>query len=449
MSVFQRLVSQTKDAKQLYFKSMNKIKLFFAAMLMCAATVSADVNTPYSMYGYGIIGDRATSMQRQMGGVGYAMNSGRQINVMNPASYAAIDSLTFLFDIGADVSMLWSKEGATKKSSVGGGVDYVTMQFPICKFMGGSLGLVPYSNVGYAFGNEIQHGTVENQGSGGINQLYLGLSGKVAGLSIGANVSYDFGTIVQDVFSQPTNTSSQMKYERVLEIRDWNINVGLQYTLKWNRWHKLVVGATWSPKKQLHGKTFGTKQSVSQDTYPDTVAYQRLGKDGYKMYTPNTYGAGISYTFEKSYRLMVEADFTFQNWSKTPIPALVGKVINVGGKEEETLVYSGAQFNDRTKYAVGAEFIPRLRGNYAERMTYRLGGYYTNDYIKVNGNSVREYGVTAGFGFPTPEGKTMINLGLEWKKRYATPSPLLTENYFNITLGVNFNEVWFWKRKIR
>ncbi len=47
-----------------------------------------------------------------MGGVGYAMNSGRQINVMNPASYAAIDSLTFLFDLGADVSMLWSQEGA-------------------------------------------------------------------------------------------------------------------------------------------------------------------------------------------------------------------------------------------------------------------------------------------------------------------------------------------------
>ena len=64
----------------------------YAPLLVVAATVAAgtftvhaDVTTPYSMYGYGVLGDRATSMQRQMGGIGYAMSSGRQINVMNPA----------------------------------------------------------------------------------------------------------------------------------------------------------------------------------------------------------------------------------------------------------------------------------------------------------------------------------------------------------------------------
>ncbi|MEG2820780.1 MAG: hypothetical protein RR868_08545, partial [Muribaculaceae bacterium] len=37
--------------------------------------------TPYSKYGYGLLNDNATSMQRSMGGVGYAMSNGRQINV--------------------------------------------------------------------------------------------------------------------------------------------------------------------------------------------------------------------------------------------------------------------------------------------------------------------------------------------------------------------------------
>lgn len=32
--------------------------------------VYGQVNTPYSMYGYGTLSDNATSMQRQMGGVG-------------------------------------------------------------------------------------------------------------------------------------------------------------------------------------------------------------------------------------------------------------------------------------------------------------------------------------------------------------------------------------------
>ncbi len=424
---------------------MNKIKILLAAALFAAASASAQTSSPYSMYGYGIIGDRATSLQRQMGGVGYAMNSGRQINVMNPASYAAIDSLTFLFDLGADVSMLWSKEGSAKQYSTGGGVDYVTMQFPICKFMGGSFGLLPYSSVGYAFGNEIKHGAMENQGTGGINQLYLGLSGKVAGFSLGFNVSYDFGNIINDVFATPAGSTSQTKFEHVMEIRDWNINIGAQYTARWNKWNKLVVGATYSPRKTMRGKTWVTSQETSQDTKPDTVAYMNMKN---KYFNPTSIGAGISYTYEKTYRVMVEADFTWQQWSNAPYSALYSPA-DITQHRPAEVVAAGMNFNDRTKVAVGAEYVPKLRGNYGERIAYRLGGYFVNDYLNIKGNKVKEIGVTCGAGFPTPEGKTQINLGLEWKKRYATPDKLIGENYFNITLGVNFNEVWFWKRKIR
>ena len=47
-------------------------------------------SSPYSRYGYGLFSDYATSAQRNMGGVGVAMADGRQINVMNPASYAVV-----------------------------------------------------------------------------------------------------------------------------------------------------------------------------------------------------------------------------------------------------------------------------------------------------------------------------------------------------------------------
>ncbi len=43
----------------------------------------------------------------------------------------------------------------------------------------------------------------------------------------------------------------------------------------------------------------------------------------------------------------------------------------------------------------------------------------------------------------------MINLGVEWKHRAAHPATLISENYLNITLGVNFNELWFWQRRIK
>ncbi len=423
---------------------MNKYKLLIAVALISVATASADISTPYSMYGYGIIGDRATSMQQQMGGVGYAMNSGRQINVMNPASYAAVDSMTFLFDLGADVSLIWRKEDDTRHKSTGGGVDYLTMQFPISKFMGGSIGLIPYSSVGYAFGNEIEHGAVENQGTGGINQLYLGFGGKVGGFSLGFNVSYDFGNILNDVIAEPDDgSSSQTKYEHVMQIRDWNINIGAQYTARWNKFNKLVIGATYSPKKTMLGKTWITQQHLTLDATPDTLTYMNM-KNNY--YSPNSVGAGISYTFEKRYRLMVEADVTWQQWSKAKYSPLYTHNSKTGKDE---LAFEGMNFDDRTKFAVGAEFIPKLMGNYAEKITYRLGGYFVDDYLNINGNRVKEAGVTCGVGLPTPEGKTIVNIGFEWKKRWASPSPLISENYLNITLGVNFNEVWFWKRKLK
>ena len=65
-----------------------------------AAWAQNGTTSPYSRFGYGILGDNAIGAQRAMGGVGYALHNNRQINVMNPASYASMDSLTFLFDIG-------------------------------------------------------------------------------------------------------------------------------------------------------------------------------------------------------------------------------------------------------------------------------------------------------------------------------------------------------------
>lgn len=419
---------------------MNKIKLLLLTMVAIVSGVHAqNVTSPYSMYGYGILGDRATSMQRQMGSVGYAMNSGRQINVMNPASYAAIDSLTFLFDMGADVSVLWQKEGAAKERTTGGGLDYITMQFPICKFMGGSIGLLPYSSVGYAFGKDVTHGTLENQGTGGINQAYIGVAGKYAGFSLGVNVAYSFGNIFNNVYSTPS-VSGQTLFQHVMEIRDFDINFGLQYTHQLSRTERITAGLTFAPKKSLHGNTWVTTQEIVAESVADTVAYSKIGGN---YYTPMSLGFGLSYRHERTSRWMVEADVTYQQWSKAKYSPLYES------KKPDNMVFEGMEFNDRTRFAVGAEFTPKIRGNYIQRMAYRVGAYYNNDYLNIKGNKVREYGVTAGFGFNTPEGKTMINLGVEWKHRQAHPSPMLKENYLNITLGINFNEVWFYQRRIR
>lgn len=389
------------------------------------------------MYGYGLLNDGATSMQRQMGGVGIAMQSGRQINAMNPASYAAIDSLTFLWDIGADLSFIHRSEGNKSHNSTGGGLDYITLQFPVTKYMGMSVGLLPYSSVGYAFGSEIKHGVESNQGEGGLTQAYLGWSGRLKGLSIGFNMAYQWGNIINDVYAT-TSAGRNTLFEHVMQVRDWNLTLGAQYRLKLSKADALTLGLTWQPRKSMHGKAYATYWDVDQDSKADTVGHMKMNG---RYYTPTCIGSGVSFHRHNRYVLNVEADFLWQNWADAPFAAMYD--------DKGALLYEGMHFDNRWRMALGGEFTPNVRGSFIQRTTFRLGTYFTHDYLNILGNNVREYGITCGVGLPTVEGKTMVNIGFEWKHRQASPHALIAENYYNITLGLNFNELWFWQRKLR
>lgn len=417
---------------------LSFIAVALLAVLACPFAMLAQngETSAYSMFGYGSLSDFSSSTQRSMGGVGYAMNNGRQINVKNPASYAHCDSLTFLFDFGLDFTGMKMNENGTSGKSFGGGLDYVTMQFPLSKKVGGSIGLLPYSSVGYSFGSTSDDNTLgdSRSGSGGINMLYVGLSYMpFKNFSIGANVSYNFGTITHDTYATSSGSvSTQALYERVLEIRDWGIQFGVQYTIDLNERNSLTLGAVYIPEKSFHGTALGRQYDVQNDatTAIDTVSNVSM-KDRFS--SPSTYGGGLAWNFDK--RLTVAADFTYQNWGSADYYNLEN--------------FESMKFDDRWKVAVGASFTPNTRGNYLQRMTYRIGGHFNHDYIMVLDNNVKDYGVSVGFGLPTPSNKTIINIGFEYKHRVAYPTSLITENYFNITVGVNFNEMWFWKNKIK
>lgn len=396
--------------------------------------------TPYSRYAYGMIGDHATGAQRAMGGVGYAMQSGRQVNIMNPASYAAIDSLTMLFDMGIDLTSIHQSEntadGRVTNNNFGGGLDYVTMQVPLGRNVGASIGLVPYSSVGYSFGSKIDNGIDSRQGSGSLNEFYIGVGVRpFKGFSVGGNISYLFGTILNDTYGYITTGGSSL-FQNQMSVRDFHLNFGVQYNLRLNSRNSLTAGLTYSPEKGLLG-TARTVVVVQDGTSQssEVMDHHRL-RGNYSL--PETWGAGLRYNYNRS--LDVEFDYTYQPWSKAKYRGYANtpKTFN---------------FADRTKYALGLQYQPNWRGGYFKRIMYRLGTYYTQDYLEIlaaNGtpNRLKEWGVTAGFGFPVPQFKTIVNLGLEFKQRRAHPNPLIKENYVNITIGVNFNEMWFRQSKI-
>lgn len=406
-----------------------------AAILMSVIALTAmaqnTVITPYSRYGYGILSDNASSMQRSMGGVGYAMNSGRQINVMNPASYAAMDSLTFLFDMGVDVTSLWSKEYDKREQQFGGGLDYITLQVPIMKRLGASVGLLPYSSVGYSFGNKIDNGSETRTGDGSLNQLYLGVGGSpFKGFGVGVNVAYLFGT-TSNVLYGITDGGSTTVFQRSMRVRDWRIDIGAQYSFMPTRDDRLTFGVVYSPKKDMHGDVYGVYyDSSASGAVPDTINLGDTKMNG-RYSTPETWGAGISWS-RRTFQL--EADFTYQPWSKAKF-----------GKLEH---FETTDFADRYRAAFGGQWQPDARGGYFRRIAYRIGAYWNRDYLKVMGNNVRDLGLTVGFGLPVPGFKSQLNIGIEYRNRRATPQKLIEENYLNVTIGINFNEMWFRKAKI-
>ena len=420
---------------------MSKNKLLFIALAsaFCVVGLRAQNNTnsPYSRYGYGILDDNSFGMGRAMGGIGYGLRSARQINVKNPAAYAEMDSLTFLFDFGVNLQNVWMKEAPTgaKESQINGNLEYIAMQFPLGKNVAASLGLLPFSYVGYNYGGTIANGAVSRLGEGGINQVYGGISVNVyRGFSLGANISYLFGNIVHNNYIIPSsvNTSSSIS-EYKLHVSDFHLDFGAQYALRLNERDKLTIGAVYSPQKTLLGHEYSSRQvyddsSVSQIEGADTLAL----KGRYDMAA--TYGLG--FTFARSNLFTVGADATFQNW------------------KEARFAGSTDVLNNRFKISAGGEYIPDyLSRSYPKRIRYRAGAFYNQSYLKINdaangsSASMRDAGVSCGLGLPIRSDKSVLNVALEYVNRRTFPQVLITENYLRISVSLTFNEFWFFKRK--
>lgn len=415
-------------------KNKALITLLIFSLLGIVAEAQNNTNSPYSRYGYGILDDNSFGMGRAMGGIGYGLRSSRQINVMNPASYSAMDSLTFLFDFGVNFQTTWMKEGSLKETNMNGNLEYLAMQFPLGKHLAASIGLLPFSYVGYSFGGSINNknsgtiGTDTKIGSGGINQAYLGLSAELfKGFSIGVNVGYLFGDITNANYIIPTEISSfNGLFERKTHVSDYQIQAGLQYTQKLSEKSKMIFGVVYSPRKALLGKTYSITTPYSSLAEETSTSIEKNTRKDYAL--PNTYGGGFTYVWDN--RLTVGGDFTYQDWA--------------------SVRYDGVKdsLNNRFKIAIGGEYLPSLtEKSYFKRMRYRIGAFYNQSYLKIGSNTLQEMGVSCGVGLPIKNDKSIINIAVEYVNKQTQPKVLITENYLRLSVSLTFNEFWFFKRK--
>lgn len=403
-------------------------------ILSTAAFAQNNTNSPYTRYGYGQLADQGASNSKAMGGVAYGLRDKYHTNFVNPASYTAVDSLTFIFDGGISLQNTNFSNGAIKKNAKNSSFDYVTMQFRLSKWCAMSLGMLPYSNVGYSLGEYREDkdypensSTIVYSGEGGLHQIYLGAGVKILkNLSVGANISYLWGDIDRTRYERfPSNTSAYSWRETTeVSIKSYKLDLGVQYTREFGKKHAATLGAVFSPGHDLNNDAYVEREVgeyAGMVTKKDTVATFDL---------PTTLGVGVAYIYDK--RLTVGMDVMYQKWS------------------DAAYMSNENSFCDRTKFSLGAEYIPNyMSRNYLANIKYRLGAYYSKPYYKIDGKrAADEYGVSAGFGLPLPRTRSVLSLSAQYVRTEGKENRFLNENTLRVCIGVTFNERWFWKRKV-
>lgn len=436
---------------------MHKLKKVFLLFSTIGASViaSAQVGTssPYSISGLGELKFNGFVSQKNMGGASRALRSEFNYSVLNPASYTALRNT--VYNAGA-----YMMGGSLTSSSISGktadgNLGYFSMAFatPYEKKhdWGVSFGMHQLTDVGYSLkvlNNDTFNSYNLFKGNGGLSTAYLGGAiSPTKGLSVGANFNVNFGNIRALKAQVYPEDKSHFSFSDEVAIYNTglNLDLGVQYSIQKGGLDH-TVGLTYSSKTKLNGKgtryaeTFfgrlldqqGIVETIDTIIYSDTLRRTN--------YLPEKFG--IAYSISKGDNWVLTAEYEKALWS--------------GIKNNEGFAYS-----DNERYALGFAIVPKpdyqTAGQYFSKVRYSAGMNYEKMFYNFFGQQIEEVGIAFGLGLPVVKtfnsrtGKvpiiSRVNLGLEYTKRGTTVNGLVAEEYLTISLGLNFNDKWFIKRK--
>ncbi len=487
-----------KNSIRKNIKKNNAIALFVLSTLYLIHTTSfaQTISSPYSRYGIGDITGKGFGQNFAMGGTSIALQNDTTnpmffINTGNPASFSNMRLTTS--ELGINYNRVKLESSSTNKIINSASLAYASLAFPIKKWWGVSVGLIPYSSVGYKVSDhqEIPANTGTTgvdflyEGRGGINQLYFGNGIKPLyglpnlflrskkyerlkqekkyteidhilqrkknwqALSLGLNTSYLFGNFVNSrrsifpsssyAFNTRTGTTTR--------VSDVFFDYGAQYSysidsirgrdLKDNV--QILIGATFAAQTSVNAKIDSLSysyfnNSTGFEVVKDTIEITQNTKG--KITLPLSFGFGVG--FKKGNRWLVAADFAMQNWSSYQ-------------------AFNQTQgLKNSMRVSVGMQYIPNSKAsgldNYYKRLHYRLGIRYAQTALELKSTQLTESAVSFGIGFPVGrnfllQNFSMVNIGVEAGYRGTTTNGLIKENFFKATIGFTINDRWFVKPK--
>ena len=440
---------------------MNKQKRFILSLIIfvtLAGTLTGQqsnlgVDSPYGRYGYGVLSKPALGATESMGGISYGVRRGSNVNPGNPASYSAADTLNFTMEMGVSGQYSKLSDGMNNQSFKNGNFDYIAFQFPVFKNMGMSIGLLPYSKVGYDFGRDVLSDEISYRetfyGSGGLSQIYGGIAyAPIKQFSVGANISYLFGSITHSkdipILGQ-TGEASNRQANNSFTLKNVMVDLGAQYTRAIDQTRSMTFGVVYTPSVKSNTSIDHTDFLYSASSTEMLADTSFADQD---FHLPETFGVGLSYS---SVNWLLGVDGTFQKWSGTKYPDKL---------DDMTL---DTRFNDKYSIALGGEYVADpVNRNFFKRVRFRGGLSYSNSYTNtkvydtkenklLGEHGYKEYGVNIGFGLPFRDmisGRlSMVNLGFGYSIMDPEHKYMIKEEMFKVSVNININEFWFFKRE--
>ncbi|MDA3952059.1 MAG: hypothetical protein PF485_00295 [Bacteroidales bacterium] len=410
-------------------------------------------NSPYTRFGIGDIDRNGFNNSKAMGGITTGLRKNNQINYLNPAAISAQDTMSFIFDIGLS-GIFKNMESNTASADFNDfAFDHLAFSFPIKRWWFTSLGVTPYSKIGYNIHQVEDYAPIDSvninydyYGNGGIIQLFLTNSFKInENLSLGFNVNYLFGSKEQynQVYLDTENSFTTI-IEDNISMNKITYDVGLQYYNDISNKYFYVVGLNYSSKVDFNTtKKSNVFMAENFNLYDinvlDYIANSALLLDTISSSTTNNYKIeipakySIGFTTGIKDKLILGFDYSYQDWSKVGITT-----------ENSNLVVD-------ENFKIGVEYIPNRRSikDYYKRVNYRAGLYLNNSYIKINDEQIKNYGITFGLGFPIYNQRTSLNFSCTLGKRGTTNNSLIEENYTAIGINLTLYDFWFIKRKFQ
>ena len=399
-------------------------------------------NNPFSRFGVGELVFQSFGANMALGHTGIASYSKFHYTKINPASYSAFGSNHVVFEFAFNNKL---SQFVTHDSAIFDNVSdiaYISGLIPITKWLSLSFGIIPYSGIGYTINisdsiyNDISGTSLKQtyEGSGGINQIYIGNSFKTFNnLSLGYNLYYRWGTFDHNL----KIAIEEASYKSYTTIKKTYINSGfaVDFGLLYNdtlinsekrNIFEYTLGAIYSPNSTLRGKTLRYIKKFIRyysNDFIDTLVNDTLFT--YSIPLAQSYGLGLALKFFD--QLKIEINYFGQKWKGL-------SVLDDNNLQNSEL------------YAIGIQYCKDpFSSKYIRSIRYRLGGFYHKTYLNINNTQILHYGITFGIGFPTKS--SIINTSFELGTKGTLNNNLFKENYFLFNLDLTIHDIWFIRKK--